>query len=54
MITIYLRKYVYCCGFLQVIKTGKTPTLAQNYIISHMKKGGGYPNPLVEERVVCF
>jgi hypothetical protein len=47
-------KYVYIRGFLQVMKTGKAPTRAANYIMTHTKKGGGYLNPLVEERVVCL
>jgi hypothetical protein len=41
-------------GFFQVMETGKAPTRAVNYIRTHTKKGGGYPNTLVEERVVCF
>ncbi|XP_059429119.1 uncharacterized protein LOC132162898 [Corylus avellana] len=31
-------------------RLGHQPTRAQNYVKSHTKKGGGYPNDIVKER----
>jgi hypothetical protein len=56
VIRIRIYKFIIflCCGFLQVLTSGTPPTRAKVYINTHTKKGSGYPNDEIRERVVWF
>jgi hypothetical protein len=51
-LVVYIFDYIVC--FVADNREGTLPTLAEFYINAHTKKGGGYANPEIEERVVCY